>query len=169
MNKVGISLGNNCFATDWGIKKNLRKKKAQGYKTCPFDIMVSNYQGVVQCILNDFNDFCNPDYFLLNEQGLYHTKYNFSFNHESPGHADLYKTENWPEGPNHFTNNNYQHFIERYNNRIQAFREYLNDPNNFIIFFIQFVEHPNPNNNCQELRHALSIKYPKLKYDIIVI
>jgi len=169
MNKVGISLGNVCYSAEWGIENNIRKKRSEGYNTCPFDLMVSNYKGLVECINNDFEDFCNPNYLHLNKEGLFNTRYNFGFNHEMPGHADLYLHENWPEGPNHFINNNYHHFINRYNKRIQEFRNYLNDPNNYIIFIIQFVYDTNPNNNCQELRDALREKYGHLKYEIRII
>jgi len=169
MNPVGISLGNVCYSTEWAINNNIRKKKAEGYNTCPFDLMVSNYNGIIQCINNDFEDFCNTSYLQLTNEGFLHTKYNFGFNHESPGHADLYLHENWPEGEYHFINNNFHHFIERYNSRINSFRNYLNDHNNYIIFVIQFVYDVNPNNDCQELRIALYNKYPHLKYEIIVI
>ena len=169
MNQVGISLGNVCYSTEWAINNNIRGKKAGGYNTCPFDLMVSNYNGIIQCINNDFEDFCNPSFLLLTKDGLFNTKYNFGFNHETPCHADLYLHENWPEGENHFINNNFHHFIERYNSRIQSFRNYLNDPNNYIIFVIQFVYDINPNNDCQELRNALQDKYSHLKYEIRII
>jgi hypothetical protein len=169
MNKIGISLGNACPSAEWAIHNNIRKRKSEGYKTCPFDLMVSNYKGIVQCINNDFEDFCNPDYLVLNNDGLFNVKYGFGFNHETPGHADLYLHENWPEGQNHFINNNYKHFIARYNKRIQSFRDYLDDPNNYIIFIIQFSISVNPNDDCKELRNALKNKYPNLKYEIKVI
>ena len=81
----------------------------------------------------------------------------FTFNHETPGHADLYLIEKWPEGTN------YLHFIERYNNRINNFKNYLNNTNNFITFIIEFKHEENPNDDCKELREALAIKYPNLK------
>jgi hypothetical protein len=169
MNKVGISLGNICYSSEWGVQNKIRKTRLQGYKTCPFDLMVSNYRGVIECIKNDFEDFCNPQYLVLTNDTLLNTKYNFSFNHEMPGHANLYLHENWPEGKNHFINNNFCHFIERYNKRINSFCNYLNDPNNYIIFIIQFYYDTNPNNDCQELRNVLREKYPDLKYEIKII
>jgi hypothetical protein len=170
MNSIGISLGNVCHSAEWAVKKNFRKRKEQGYNTCPFDLMVSNYQGIVKCIKEDFKHFCDLDYLILKNNLIYNTYYNFGFNHESPYHADLYLRENWPEGPNHFVNNNYLHFIERYNNRIKSFRNYLNDPNNTILFIIQFVYDTCPDdNNLFELKNVLHEKYPNLDYKIIII
>jgi len=169
MNKIGISLGNICHSSEWGVQNNIRNRRAQGYNTCPFDLMVSNYHGIIECIKNDFKDFCNPEYLLLTNDILFNTKYNFGFNHETPGHANLYLHENWPEGENHFINNNFHHFIERYNKRINSFRNYLKDPKNYIIFIIEFYYDKNPNNDCQELRDVLKIKYPDLKYEIKII
>lgn len=169
MEIVGISLGNVCYSAEWAVFNNIRKKKEEGYNTCPFDLMISNYNGIIQCINNDFEDFYNPIYLHVNSHGIFNTKYNFGFNHESPGHADLYLHENWPEGTNHFINNNFHHFIERYKTRIDSFDNYLCDPNNYIIFVIQFCYDTNPNNDCLELRNALQNKYPGLKYEIKVI
>ena len=100
---------------------------------------------------------------------MINTKYNFEFNHETPGHADLYLHENWPEGQNHFINNNYQYFIGRYMRRIQSFRNYLSDPNNFITFIFQFAIEPCPDENLQKLRDVLARKYPNLQYNINII
>lgn len=167
-NRTCISLGNVCMSAVWSLEKGLRKSKEDGYLTCPFDLMVSNYKGVVDCIREEFADFCNPQYLQLNDTGLVNTKYNFGFNHETPGHADLYLHENWPEGENHFINNNYHHFIERYNRRIDSFKNYLQNTD-CVLFVIQFKYEPNPENNCADLRQAIAEKYPNLKYSIYVL
>ena len=171
MNNIGISLGLICKSAVWGVENNYRSNKDNDYKTCPFDLMVSNYKGVIDCIYTDFHYFCHPDHItLIHETNLIvNTKYNFGFNHESPDHAGLYLSENWPEGNFHFVNNNFKHFIDRYQRRIQSFINYLNDPNNYIIFIIQFHYDVNPNDDLFELRTALAIKYPYLKYEIKVI
>jgi hypothetical protein len=167
---VGISLGNVCYSAEYGVQNGLRKTKAQGYNTCPFDLMVSNYKGIVDCINDDFLYFCDTEYLTFtndpNDYLIFNKKYNFIFNHESPHHANLHSIQNWPEGPYHFTNNNCKNFIERYNRRINSFRQYLNDSNNYIIFIIQFKYDTNPNDDVDELRRALKIKYPNLKYEI---
>ena len=170
MERIGISLGNVCYSAEWGVENQVRKRKEDGYNTCPFDLMVSNYKGIIECIYTDFIDFYNPEYLVLTEDRfILNTKYNFGFNHESPDHANLYLHENWPEGTMHFVNNNYAHFIERYKTRIESFYSYICNPNNFIVFIINFVNETNPNDNCFELRRALETKFPNLKYDIIVI
>ena len=90
MKKIAISLGNNCSTAVWAVNNGLRVTKANGYNTCPFDLMVSNYKGVVECIRNNFIDFTNPAFLSLTSHGIFNTKYGFGFNHESPGHANLY-------------------------------------------------------------------------------
>lgn len=43
MKPIGISLGWNCDAAGYAVKNKLRETKNNGYKTCPFDIMITNY------------------------------------------------------------------------------------------------------------------------------
>ena len=49
-----ISLGWNCSSATYGVQHKLRTTKKNGYKTCPFDEMITNYQGIVQCFLDNF-------------------------------------------------------------------------------------------------------------------
>ena len=142
MNQIGISLGWNCHSAMWGVNNNIRKHKSEGYNTCPFDVMVTNYKGIVECLNDNFKYFYDENYLelvkepKLDEYSIYNTKYNFCFNHESPGHADLYISENWSGGINHFTNENFKNFKVRYSKRVDNFRSYLSDPNNYITFII---------------------------------
>lgn len=133
---VAISLGWNCSSASMGVGMGLRTTRAQGYRTCPFDEMNSNYHGIVECIRDDFKYFCDPMYLVLRtfppdhiyypgETLIYNTRYNFIFNHESPGHANLYVTQAWSGGVNHYVDNNFEQFIERYTRRIENFRSYL--------------------------------------------
>jgi hypothetical protein len=168
-NKIGISLGNVCKSATWAVVNGYRNKKQNGYNTCVFDLMVSNYNGIVKCILEDFTNFVDPNYLIVENDYIKNTYYNFVFNHEGPGHGDLYIKENWPEGIMHFANNNYVHFIERYKTRIDNFRNYLLDTNNYIYFIFEFFYDTNLNDDFYELRKAISLKYPDLKYEIIVI
>ena len=46
---IGISLGNVCNSAEFAVANNLRKRKEEGYNTCPFDLMVSNYKGSNKC------------------------------------------------------------------------------------------------------------------------
>ena len=50
VNKIAISLGNVCASAQYGLKKDLRPSRKDGYKTCPFDLMVTNVDGIIDCI-----------------------------------------------------------------------------------------------------------------------
>jgi hypothetical protein len=173
---VGISLGWRCEAAQIALHNGIRSSRVNGYKTCPFDLMVSNYQGMMECIKDDFKYFCDPKYLELvrapqvnchledyqndDELWIYNTYYNFGFNHESPGHGNLYLDENWEFGINHFVENNFERFIERYNKRIENFRNYLAtaDKVNFIILRYNSIP--------SELCDLLSEKYENLNFEI---
>ena len=51
---VGISLGMKCDSAVWGVVNGLRNTKENGYKTCPFDEMLTNYPGLIECLKDDF-------------------------------------------------------------------------------------------------------------------
>ena len=169
MSAIGISLGMNCDAAVHGVANGIRETKQNGYKTCPFDEMLTNYPGLVECIRDDFKYFCNPEYLTIIETSdgpmIYNTKYKFLFNHESPGHADLYITQNWEGGMNHFIKNNYENFIKRYTKRIQSFREYLSASGNFITFIL--VRYNTFQKDLIDLHEALKLHYPNLCYYIM--
>ena len=172
MNKIAISLGWNCFSASHSVDVGLRKRKIDGYNTCPFDMMVSNYKGIIECIHDDFKYFCDEDYLILIKEGeeenvIKNTKYKFVLNHESPGHANLYITENWKEGTNHFINNNYHHLKERYQKRIENFRNYVSDPNNFITFVITTWK--KTQDDFSELHDAIKKRYPNLQYELLIL
>lgn len=168
---VGISLGWNCESAIFGIKNGIRKTKQNGYNTCVFDSMVTNYPGIISCLKNDFCDFINPTYLTTkiigNEIIIYHTKYDFWFNHESPGHANLYKSQNWKDGKYHFINNNFEQFIERYKKRIENFRKYINSGK--YIYFILERFSTNSVHDIPELNKVIQNKYPHLKYNFIFV
>ena len=181
---IAISLGNRCSAAGWAVDNNLRERKENGYKTCPFDLCVTNYKGIVECIKDDFKYLTSQVFLSLEYYGyknidvlnsypgqllIYNKKYNFCFNHESPCHGDLFNIQKWPNGPTHYIDDNYKFFIERYNIRIENFRNYLNDPNNHIMFLFKFDDINENSNDCLELKNVLSNKYPKLDYSINII
>jgi hypothetical protein len=130
----------------------------------------------LKCIEDDFKYFCNPNYLILRQEPslksilgenqtddqywIYNTYYNFAFNHESPGHGNLYLTENWSGGINHFVDNNFEKFIERYNNRINNFRYYLNSGAkiNFVIYRYNSIPY--------ELETLILNKYLNLDFNI---
>ena len=175
MNCVGISLGMTCDSAIIGVVDKIRAKKEDGYNTCPFDLMLTNYPGIIQCIEDDFKSFLDLDYiemkrFYLNIPGypiqdeplIYNRKYKFWFNHESPGHANLYIKEKWENGTNHYVMNNYEKFIERYTNRINNFRNYLSSGKS-----IKFVLNRYKTMTCGDitlLNNVIKHKYPSLNY-----
>ena len=168
---IGISLGWNCGPAGRGVQLGIRKHKYQGYTTCPFDVMNTNYPGLIQCLNEDFKYFTDINYLKLvtfpstekfhgGDTIIMNTRYGFLFNHESPGHADLYKKENWPEGKDHYINNDFKHFIERYNRRIQNFRDYIHSGNS-IVFLMN-----RPQSDFTKLHECIRNNYPNLHYTI---
>jgi hypothetical protein len=168
MNAIGISLGCSCDSAVWGVQQSIRKTKENEYKTCPFDEMLSNFPGLIECLKDDFKYFCDINYLTMIETPagpfIYNTKYKFAFNHESPGHDNIYLTQKWPEGINHFINNNFANFINRYTKRIQSFRNYLSNPNNYISFILQ--RYNTRQVDLTELREVFQLHYPDLNYYI---
>ena len=165
---VGISLGWNCYSAIHASHSGERKLKCDGYNTCPFDMCLTNYMGIVNCIKDDFAKFMDveisvvPDdtNYMADDIVIYNRHYNFVFNHESPEHKHLWITEKWAEGKGHFTGNNFKNFIERYRNRIINFRNYLTSGEE-IVFIIT-----KENENLNELHDAINGSYPELKYSI---
>jgi len=177
----GISLGWNCDGAVYGVVSGLRKTKKNGYNTCPFDQMISNYKGIIECLKDDFKYFCDTNYLqlikipsnskYLNTNGdgdlvIYHTKYKFIFNHESPGHFNLHIHQKWEKGKEHYILNNYEEFIKRYSKRIQNFRNYLLS-DTFIKFIL--VRYNSNLGNIQLLNSIIKEKYPLLKYDFVLL
>ena len=171
MRRIGISLGMKCDAAVWGIENGIRERKINGYQTCPFDEMLSNYPGILECLRDDFKYFCDTKYLEIihttDGPFIFNSKYKFAFNHESPGHDNLHIIQKWPEGINHFINNNYAHFIQRYEKRINSFRSYLSDPNNYIEFILQ--RYNTFTSDLWQLNDILLIRYPHLKFKINII
>lgn len=177
--KTAISLGWDCEPAIWGVVNNLRGNKADGYKTCPFDRMITNYNGMVECINDDFKYLCDPEYlkvitgkdiychlnFPVGTTLLINTKYNFIFNHESSGHGDLWQSEKWPKGKFHFEMNNFEEFIIRYSRRVENFKYYLN---NFEEITLITSKVDNTHENNSELENAIKKKYSKPKINFIL-
>jgi hypothetical protein len=181
MNKIGISLGWNCNSAIHGVQNGIRMSKKDGYLTCPFDEMVTNLSGLIKCLHDDFKYFCDDAYLTINtctsesehlqhiknDNLIHNTYYNFIFNHESPGHANLYLTQQWSGGIDHYVKDNYKEFKNRYNRRINNFLNYINDPNNYITFIIH--GYSEQNENITELKNVLNKKYPNLKYELYIL
>lgn len=132
--------------------------------------MVSNYPGVVDCINDGFDDLYNPKYLQLNmtpkgEQMIYHTKYKFMFNHESPNY-DMYITKNWEGGKEHFISKNFERFVMRYKRRCDNIKTYLNS-NIHVVFILE--RYNNLPSELTLLNEALRSRYPSLSYSFELI
>ena len=161
--KIYISLGWKCqSAVRRTTKYNLKRPT---YETCVFDLMISNLSGIIKCFETDFQYFCNPEHLKYDGKSyIKNTYYKFMFNHETPGHADLHLKEGWPGNDKfHFTKNNFKMFIERYNRRIQSFKNYIRD-NDHIVFILQRVNIDNKEQLLMKLKEILKKKYPKKKF-----
>jgi hypothetical protein len=178
---IAISLGKNCESAIVGVESGLRMTREQGYKTCPFDLCVTNYEGMVKCLEEDFLHFCDTRYLELipysskelhvsyakeGELIIKNTYYNFLFNHESPEHTTFHQDQKWPGGKNHFVDNSFKFFIERYNQRIDNFRNYMNSNNN--ISFLLKKEDEN-DEDTTALQSAMMKRYPSMDYEIFHI
>jgi hypothetical protein len=177
----GISLGWNCNSAMEGVFMGLRKTKQDGYKTCPFDEMITNYKGIIECIKDDFEYLCDIKYLELikipqeskwmNTNGdgdtvIYNKKYNFIFNHESPGHANLFIKQNWKNGMNHYIANDYEEFINRYERRISNIKELLNSKKNITFLLTR----PNTElSDVNELHEVIINKYPFLNFKFVFL
>ena len=172
-----ISLGWNCDSAKFGVTSGARKKRENGYKTCPFDEMITNYDGLVNCINDDFEFLYDTKYLelikvpsdskWLNTHGngdimIYNKKYNFLFNHESP-HADLHIHQNWKNGEYHYIMNDYAEFINRYKRRTENFKEYLKSGKHIVFILTR----PIVDGNISALNNVIKNKYPSLSYRII--
>ena len=128
-----VSAGWNCHSATEGVRLGLRSRRAEGYKTCPFDEMVTNYKGLAECIRDGLDplydvtqlrlvraeDSC--PFFVTGGKGdllIVHKKYSFIFNHESPGHAGLHVSQAWSGGINHYVKDNFREFRARYARRV---------------------------------------------------
>lgn len=139
--------------------------------------MATNYKGIIECIKDDFEFLCDIKYlklikipkeskFLSGEDIIYNTKYNFIFNHESPGHANLFVHQKWKNGINHYIMNDYEEFINRYKRRIQNIKDLLNSKNN--ITFI--LTRPNTKLcDISELSEVIINKYPFLNFKFVFL
>lgn len=173
-NKTSISLGNVCASAVYGLNEGMRPAKKAGYKTCPFDLMATNVGGVIDCIETDFKYFHDPNFLETQHREsekdyiITHKKYDFSFNHESPYHANLHIEQNWPT-PFHYVDDNFKYFVERYEKRVSNFRFYCESGYYYVIFILQFFTQRYSDKLINQLHDAIKNRFPKLEYEIKVI
>jgi hypothetical protein len=157
-----ISVGWNCDPAIISVNLGLRPDRSDGYKTGPFDLMMSTHDGVVDCIANRFEGFIEETE--VSERGLINRKYGLIFNHESPyqyGSA-LSQKESW-SSPEFYTENDMFRFREKYTRRIQSFNDKLSSGEPVILIHQGFGK------LSVRLDEALQSTYPDLRYEIIDI
>ena len=156
----GISLGWNCESAVKGVQSGIRN---------------TNYEGIMLCLKEDFKYFFDPEYLklipakktsklVLLEEGdllVYNTRYNFIFNHESP-FGELQNTQQWTGGMNHYVDNDFHLFKERYNRRIENFKNYINSGKKINFIITKY------DSDTSKLSELLKEKYPALNFEIIV-
>jgi len=155
-----ISLGWNCSPAI-SRANDFNYRRQNGYLTCPFDLVVTPYHALCQCILDNFdrNKFFNLriEYDPINKQECILNEYNMWFNHES---EKLDNNDEIEWHPGKWAENNFKLFIERYERRIENFNSYINKNN--ILFIIE-----NPHDDITILIDIIKIKYPNLNFKII--
>lgn len=170
MKRSYVSVGWNCAPRVF-IKNTLKLTKKSGYKTGPFDLCITQYNSLVNCINTNFANFfddlhlepgsnaagnrssCGPGGMnIVNSYGMI-------FNHEGSTHSHLFE-----EGKNDdefYIRNNFQKFRERYTRRIQNFRDYINNSQEIILIF---SKHPNDTYQDYELLNLFNNAFPNKKF-----
>ena len=134
----------------------------------PFDYTIIYIQNINKWVVYNSDD---PDHsgehycggYKTGEKIIYNTKYKMMFIHESPDHANLYSLQNWPGGKNHFVDNAFALFKERYGRRIENFQNYLRSDNNIHFILSRY------NQDMTLLDEILKNKYPTLEYKITIL
>ena len=145
-----VPIGVDCKVADFCVKYNLRKM------SLPFDWCVS-YNGVSKCIEDDFKKFINP---LNNRINIYDIYFHHDFDN-----ANLIQND-----------------IDKYIRRCNRLLDILQKGDEEIIFLRNghCCHHHDEQNgkynnilsdieDAENLDNIISIKYPKLKYKIIIV
>ena len=140
---IFISIGYNCDPRIV-IKNKYNMTNNNGYKSCPFDLCITSFEALYNCIDTDFSNFfdlelidgCNADGNRnMCGKGLKNIKnaYGIVFNHEGSTHSHMFN-----EGRNDdefYIRNNFEQFKKRYLQRIQNYRDYINNNNNITFLY----------------------------------
>ena len=148
-----IPIGLNCQPRFYATQLNIKKKKKEGELSYPFDLCLSNYNGIVNTIKNEFKDFVNPFFLTINNNYIEHKLYHNIFNHETNIS---------------FSENNFELFCDLYIKRINNWKFSIQNaikkekP-------ILFVFNSYTDINITDLEEALHTKYEHLHFHILVI
>jgi hypothetical protein len=175
---IYISIGCECSPRIY-IKHKLNITNHNGYKTCPFDLCITPFQSLYNCIKTDFEFFfdnlhtipcgsnADGDRSKCGDGLLNITNYyGIVFNHEGSTHSHLFK-----EGKNDddfYIRDDFKKFRERYSARIKNFLNYIEE-NNEITFIHRL--HPGicEKIDIDKLSELFSKKYPTKIFNFIAI
>lgn len=142
MSIIYISIGCQCSPRIY-IKDVLHLSKTQGYNSCPFDLCITPYTALYECLRTDFQFFFEDLHLVPGENaagdrpqcgsGLENikNKYGMTFNHESPTHSHLFHT-----GTNDdlfYIRDGFLEFKKRYTERIANFHKYIEENDEIIL------------------------------------
>jgi len=143
--QIYISLGYNCDPRIY-LKNTLNITMANGYNTCPFDLCITRFESLYNCIETDFKYFfddlklipgqnADGDRSSCGPGGMNITNYyNIIFNHEGSTHSHLFKDGKYEDL--FYIKNDFEEFKKRYTVRIENFKNYLQNFNK-IIFLLK--------------------------------
>jgi hypothetical protein len=113
-----VSLGDNCIPRNILTRFGLKKTKAEGELSTPFDLAIHPVSTVAELIDTGFCDYLNPAELKIGYGHPVHDRLRVMFNHESP-------TE--------FRVNNYEKLISRYKARIANFYSIISTGKNLFV------------------------------------
>ena len=159
-----VSLGGDCFPRVSLSKVGIKKLRAQGERSYPFDLAVTPLKSVIEMIWNDFSGY--HEYKLVEKEGellIELVKYPGTFlNHESPMSNNFFES-----GPLQYVKNNFEELRKRYSNRIDNFREILNSDNK-VLFVVHLTECTSENDVIRLIK-TIEGCHPLLVFQVLVI
>jgi hypothetical protein len=172
MTTTYISIGCQCSPRIY-ITDKLKLTKNKGYRSCPFDLCVTPYQALYDCLKTDFLHFFDDLHLVPGGnaegdrsecgKGLQNikNKYGMMFNHESPTHSHLFR-----DGKNDddfYIRDDFSEFKKRYKARIDNFYKHIEENDEIILihrFFKGICEVADLEAICNILRE----KYPTKRF-----
>ncbi len=156
-----ISLGFQCQVASQLKKHNLR------YEAFPLDWVRTSFHGLCQLLQDDFKDYVNPKYLVLDPEKEYvhNTKYDVHFTHDFPREKGLI-VPHWP--------NSLTRVSDMYQRRIKRFYEALTQQSVpvYLIRARSISKYEQKELSKQDvimLRDLLLLKFPLSKWTLVII
>jgi len=174
---IYISIGCQCDSRVY-IKNVLNLAKKNGYKSCPFDLCITPFESLYNCIETDFKFFFDNLHTIPGTNadgdrsecgdGLLNITnyYGMIFNHEGSTHSHLFK-----EGKNDdefYIRDDFKKFKERYSVRIKNFLNYIEE-NNEIIFIYSSYSGIYKEQELEKIYKIFLKKFPTKIFNFITI